>query len=147
MTPLPRAQLRHPVPPFAPTSPLPTRRRYASGPTSDRLLRLLRLGRSRTSLKSSLRSASMRGMVLAVRGSFLRRRRCEGRRQPGAAGRVRTVAPGWLCADWCSANPVRTPCSYARAPGAPSSVPQRQAPQGSAPPPASRSRPHPGSLS
>lgn len=123
VTPLPRTQIRHPVPPFAPTSPLPTRRRYASGPTSDRLLRLLRLGRSRTSLKSSLRSASMRGMVLAVSGSFLRRRRCEGRRrQPGTAGRVRTAAPGWLCADWCSVNPVRTPCSYTRVPRAPRTV-------------------------
>ena len=41
--------------------------RLSKGLTSARLLRLLRLGRSRTSLKSSLRSASMRGMVRAAR--------------------------------------------------------------------------------
>lgn len=32
MTPLPLAQMRHPVPSPAPTSPLPARRRHASGP-------------------------------------------------------------------------------------------------------------------
>lgn len=123
MTPLPPAQMRHPVPPWHPIPPRQPEGGMPMAPTSARLLRLLRLGRSRTSLKSSLRSASMRGMVLAVRGGFLRRRRCEGRRQPGAAGRLRTAEPGWLCADRCSASPVRTPCSYARAPRAPGKVP------------------------
>lgn len=67
-----------------------------AAPTSARLLRLLRLGRSRTSLKSSLRSASMRGMVLAVRGGFLRRRlrpasarSCGARAYSGAGKAVR----------------------------------------------------------
>lgn len=40
-----------------------------SAPTSDLLLRLLLLGLSRTSLKSSLRSASTRGILLGWRGT------------------------------------------------------------------------------
>lgn len=60
----------HPPPPRHPgkkkkNNPAPMR--LSKGPTSALLLRLLRLGRSRTSLKSSLRSASMRGMVRAAR--------------------------------------------------------------------------------
>lgn len=38
-----------------------------NAPTSDLLLRLLLLGLSRTSLKSSLRSASTRGILLGAR--------------------------------------------------------------------------------
>lgn len=40
-----------------------------NAPTSDLLLRLLLLGLSRTSLKSSLRSASTRGILLGLRGA------------------------------------------------------------------------------
>lgn len=43
-----------------------------NAPTSDLLLRLLLLGLSRTSLKSSLRSASTRGILLGWRGAGAR---------------------------------------------------------------------------
>lgn len=127
------------LPPTSPRHRLtyPTPRRLSKSPTSARLLRLLRLGRSRTSLKSSLRSASMRGMLQGgepgAGSSFLRRPRA-GRGRGRRAGGRGDPAPG---SDE-TRKPVlaggrRAPCAL-KAAGTPSGAPPARL-RGRAPPP------------
>lgn len=76
-----------------------------NAPTSDLLLRLLLLGLSRTSLKSSLRSASTRGILAG----------CGGRGSPGGGGG--SGGPPALAPLRCTAPPAepRRPKPAARA--------------------------------